>query len=103
MNIEDIINDNKYIKIPLVGNKFCNKKPSSKDTDIRILRDVKNVHDKNALKVFSLRDNTKYHLGYIIKDKIPYVSSMLSKLKFHTIIKKISNELEYYYLVFTIN
>ena len=102
MSIEEILNNSKYIKIPLVGNKFCKKKPSSKDTDIRILRDVKNPHDKNALKIFSLRDNKKHHLGYIIKDKIPYVSSMMSKLKFHTIIKKISNETEYYYLIFTI-
>ena len=58
--------------------------------------------DKNALKVISIRKDTKYLLGYIIKDKIPYVNSLLDKLKFITLIKKNNNKNIYYYLVFKI-
>ena len=37
MNIVDIINNDGYIKVPLVGNKYCNKKPSKNDVNIRVI------------------------------------------------------------------
>lgn len=102
MNIVDIINNDGYIKVPLVGNKYCNKKPSKNDVNIQVIKDINNSNDKNALKVISVRKDIKYLLGYIIKDKIPYVNSLLDKLKFITLIKKNNNKNIYYYLVFKI-
>ena len=37
MDIKDLLNNEKYLKIPLVGNSYCRKKPSSKDTTIKLV------------------------------------------------------------------
>lgn len=105
VNIEDILSNTKnFVSIPLVGNKYCKKKPTNNDKNIKIIREIDNIYDSNALKVVSTRDNIDYDLGYIIKDKIDFVNSNLDKLEFFIIIKKndLKMNIVYYYLIFKI-
>ena len=102
-DLDEITSNPDYIKIPLVGNKFCKKKPTKKDTNIQIIRDTHNEYDARALKVVSIREGLKHDLGFIIKEKIDYVNSIWNDMKFITIIKKIDNNNTYYYLIYRIN
>ena len=104
-NIKDILDDTKnFVSIPLVGNKYCKKRPTNNDKNIKIVKEVDNIYDSNALKVVSKRDNIEHDLGYIIKDKIDFVNLNLDKLKFFTILKKNNQKMNsiYYYLIFKI-
>lgn len=105
LNIEDILADTKkFVSIPLVGNKYCKKKPTNNDKNIKIIKEIDNIYDSNALKVVSKRNDIEHDLGYIIKDKIDFVNLNLNKLKFLTILKKNNKKMNsiYYYLIFKI-
>ena len=103
MDISSVINNPNYIKLPLVGNKYCEKKPSSKDKDVIIVKDVTNQYDPNALKVISIRNSKEYHLGYVIKDKVSEIYKILDRLRFVTIVQKSAPENSlYYYLILEI-
>ena len=57
MNISDLLTNEKYLKIPLVGNLYCNKRPTNNDKNIVLMLDNKNPYDKRAIKVISIRGN----------------------------------------------
>ena len=104
-NIQSILSNNKnFVSIPLVGNKYCKKKPTNNDKNIKIVKEIDNIYDPKALKIVSERDNIQYDLGYIIKDKIDFVNLNLDKLEFYIFIKKknLTNNKEYYSLIFKI-
>ena len=44
---------NSTVMIPLVGNKYHNRKPNKNDTDIILVREDQNIHDKNAIGIYS--------------------------------------------------
>tara|TARA_B100001094_G_scaffold328826_1_gene390143 strand:- start:1120 stop:1437 length:318 start_codon:yes stop_codon:yes gene_type:complete len=98
----EILLDNNFISIPLVGNKYFEKKPSNKDINIVLVKEKNNKYDPNAIKVVSIREK-KYNLGYIIKDKINYINSIYDKISFYTLLKKNSKDKIYYYLIFKFN
>jgi len=100
----DYINNNNYVKLPLVGNHYTGYKITNKDTDINLIYDIKNKYDKNAIKVISIKNTKKYNIGFISKDKTYLVKNIYNKLKFITIIKRIINsQTIYYYLIFKKN
>ena len=72
MNIQKFLTDDNYIKFSLVGNSYCSKRPSSNDKNIEIVFDNTNHYDKNAIKVLSVRNDTKHLLGYIAKHQNCY-------------------------------
>lgn len=99
---DEILSNKNFISIPLVGNKYFEKKPSSKDINIILVKEKDNKYDPNAIKVVSIREK-KYNLGYIIKDKINYINSIYDKISFYTLLKKKSDNKIYYYLIFKFN
>lgn len=95
---------NKYHKIPLVGNKYQPKKPTSKDTNIVLIKEDENIHDKNAVAVYSKRyDNENKFilnkLGYIISDKTNFIRDNFDNISIYKIIrsKEVNNDGTYYY------
>ena len=98
--MEEILQNPSYIKIPLVGNKYCEKKPSSNDTIIALEDEPENPHDKNAIKVISIRKSKKIKLGYVIGDQTTFVKKYRNNLEFVTIIVKKNDDKLYYILVY---
>ena len=50
-NIQSILSNNKnFVSIPLVGNKYCKKKPTNNDKNIKIVKEIDNIYDPKALK-----------------------------------------------------
>ena len=98
--MDKILNNESYIKIPLVGNRYCSKKPSSNDTIIALVDEPENEYDKNAIRVISIRDSKKVKLGYVISDMTKYVKKHRNKMEFVTIIVKKQDDKKYYILVF---
>lgn len=99
-----IFNSEDYIIVPLVGNKYCKKRPSNNDKIIALVPED-NKHDKNAIKVISVRKGKQIKLGYIIKNKTIFIKNMLNSLKFITFItkeNKSENKLYYYLVLFKI-
>ena len=95
------INNVKYIKIPLVGNNYCESKITNRDINIKLIFDSKNKYDKNAIKVVSIKNNKLYHIGFVAKDKTYLVKNIFNRLEFITIIKKVINSNTiYYYLIY---
>ena len=93
----------KYYKIPLVGNKYQNYKPTNKDTDILLIKEDENIHDSNAVCVYSRRQSIEgiklNKLGYIISDKTSFIRENFDNLKIDKIIRSRNknNEGNYYY------
>ena len=100
MNLEEILKDKKFIKIPLVGNKFTGNKITSKDLNIIFELDNDNIYDKNAVKVFSKYNSRIKHIGFISKEKNIFWRKNKHILKFNCLIKKTVSENKYYYLIF---
>lgn len=101
---------NDYIKIPMVGNKFQDRRPNKYDTDIVIIKEDENTHDKNAVAVYSKREiesKIRYDkLGFIIKDKTKYVRDNFDNLKTHGLVRSIEKNSDgyyYYYLLLSIS
>lgn len=97
-----IFNSKDYIIVPLVGNKYCKKKPSNSDKIIALVPED-NKYDKNAIKVISLRNGKQIKLGYIIKNRALFIKNMLNSLKFITFLTKkdkSENKLYYYLVLF---
>ena len=99
-----------YIKIPLVGNKFQERTPSNKDTDILLVKEDENPYDNNAIGVYSRRnrDNTLKleKLGFIIKDKTCFVRNNFDNLTISKIVRSAEKNKEkayYYYLLIAIS
>jgi hypothetical protein len=86
--------------VPLVGNTYCRKNPSSKDTNIKLVFDRNNKFDKNAIKVLSIRDDIELEIGYIIKQKTIFLKKIIDEIRFKVIIKKTKCSKIYYYLIF---
>ena len=86
MNIQKFLTDDNYIKFSLVGNSYCSKRPSS--------------NDKNAIKVLSVRNDTKHLLGYIAKHQNCYFKKIIKRIKFVTIIKQTLEDSKYYFLIY---
>ena len=97
--MDSILKNTNYIKIPLVGNSFCKKKPSKKDVNIALVPE-KNPHDPNAIKVISIRNGEMIKLGYVIRDQTDYIRSIMNNIRFVTIITKTVDDKLYYILVF---
>ena len=100
----------KYIKIPLVGNKFHERKPSNKDTDILLVKEDDNPYDKNAVGVYSRRNRDNdlklEKLGFIIKDKTCFVRNNFDNLTISKIVRSAEKNKEnsyYYYLLIAIS
>lgn len=97
--MNQLINNPEYLLVKLVGNKYCDKKPSSKDTKLIFKYEKNNPHDPNAMKVYSKRDEQLLSLGYIERTKNIYLKSLMKNqsIKYKTIIqKKEYDEIEYY-------
>ena len=62
------------------------------------------MHDKNAVKVVSIRNNEEIKLGYIGKLYTDKIKNNLNKIKIFKIMK-INNETEnpYYHILYTIS
>ena len=97
----------KYIKIPLVGNKYQSRKPNKNDVDIELINEDDNVHDNMAVGVYSkMVTNNKItyeKLGFVIKDKTKFVREYGESLKLYKIVRskeKNNDNLYYYYLLF---
>ena len=85
----------------MVGNKYCKLKPSKHDKDILLVNENDNQYDKNAIAVFSNRNNKFIKLGYIIKDKTGLVNSIKDSIEDIKILRsneKNNDDLYFYYL-----
>ena len=85
----------------MVGNKYCKLKPSKYDKDILLVNENDNQYDKNAIAVFSNRNNKFIKLGYIIKDKTRLVNSIKDSIEDIKILRsneKNNEDLYFYYL-----
>ena len=101
VNALHYINNDSYIKISLVGNNYTGNKITKKDINVKLVFDKKNKHDKNAIKVVSIKNNKSYDIGFISKEKTYLVKNLFNRLKFITIIKRvITNDIVYYYLIY---
>ena len=97
--MNQLINNPEYLLVKLVGNKYCEKRPSSKDTKLIFKYEKNNPHDSNAMKVFSKRDDQLNSLGYIERAKNVYLKSLMKNksIKYKMIIqKKEYDEIEYF-------
>ena len=79
-DIKKVIDKSDFI-IPVVGNKFLKHKPIKKDKQILLIPQPNNKHDPNAIAVYSKRDESLVHLGFIIKDKCALIKDNLEKNK----------------------
>jgi len=98
--MDQILLDKNYIKIPLVGNQYCSKRPSSNDTIIALEDEPNNSYDRNAIKVISIRNSKKIKLGYVIGHETEYVKKYRDNMEFVTIIVKNQDGKRYYILVY---
>tara|TARA_B100001093_G_scaffold486374_1_gene521624 strand:+ start:160 stop:492 length:333 start_codon:yes stop_codon:yes gene_type:complete len=95
-----------YIKIPLVGNRFQKRKPNKNDNNIVLIKEDDNIHDPNAIAVYSkITENDRQRfdkLGFVIKDKAGFVRENHEKITVYKIIRsknKNKDNLYYYYLL----
>jgi hypothetical protein len=100
--MDKFLNNSKYLLIRLVGNQYCQKKPSSKDTKLRFKYEKDNEYDTNAIKVLTIRENEEIPLGYIERHKNIYLKSLIKKknVKYKMIIQKLEYDEIHYYIVF---
>ena len=100
--MNNFLNNPNYILVGLVGNKYCEKKPSSKDTKLRFKYERHNIHDANAIKVMSVRNNDISPIGYIDRCKNKYLKSLIKekRVKYKTIVQKLYNGDISYYIIF---
>lgn len=99
----EIVNIDDYEMVYLVGNQYCEHKPSKKDKDIRFIPEDNNMHDSNAVKVLSIRDNKEYKLGYIGKLYTEKIRENINKIKIYKILKKNNGtENPYYHILYTL-
>ena len=100
--MDKFLDNKQYLIIRLVGNQYCTKTPSSKDTKLRFKYEKDNLYDHNAIKVYSIRDGNSIDLGYIEKGKNVYLKSLIKQksVKYKMIIKKLEYDEIYYYIVF---
>ena len=82
-----------YITIDIVGNKYQKKKPSKNDKKILFIDEPDNIHDKNAIAIYSDRNTYYKKLGYVPK----YDTWRIQKIKnnFKNIKGIINNNLYY--------
>lgn len=66
-----------YIIIDIVGNKFQKKKPSKRDKKILFIDEPNNIFDKDAIAIYSDRNDYYKKLGYVPK----YDTWRIHKLK----------------------
>ena len=100
--MDKFLNNPQYLLIRLVGNKYCQKKPSSKDTKLKFKYERDNPHDPNAIKVFTIREDEIKPLGYIDKHRNIYVKELIKakKIRYKMLIKKLEYDEIQYYIVF---
>ena len=100
--MDKFLDNKQYLLIRLVGNQYCKKTPSSRDTRLKFKYEKDNPHDSNAIKVFSIRDDESKDLGYVEKNKNVYLKSLIKQkiVKYKMIIKKLEYDEIYYYMVF---
>lgn len=100
--MDKILNNPIYLLIHLVGNHYCQKKPSSKDTKLRFKYERDNPHDSNAIKVLAIRDDEETSIGYIDRRKNVYLKSLIKekRVKYKMIIQKLEYDEIHYYIVF---
>ena len=90
------------IELNFVGNKFLNKKPSKKDNKIILIEEKNNIHDKNAIAVYSLRNNLSIKLGYIPHYDTQRISLIKNKINEIKKIKGIINNNTYFTIIIDI-
>jgi hypothetical protein len=100
--MDKYLNSSEYCLFSLVGNKYCQKKPSGNDKKIKLIYEKNNPFDKNAIKIVSIRDDIYYHLGYIDKAQTHQLKIKVKnkEIKFKAFIRKMDNVQDYYYLLF---
>ena len=100
--MDKYLDNSRYILIRLVGNQYCQKKPSSNDNKLRFKYERDNQFDSNAIKVLSIRNEEPKPLGYIDRHKNVYLKSLIKNksVKYKMIIKKIEHNDVLYYIVF---
>jgi hypothetical protein len=98
------INLNDYHIVYLVGNQYCDTKPSKEHTNIKFVSEEDNKYDKNAIKVISIRDGKEYKLGYIGKEYTNIIKNLMKRIKIFRIlkVKNENNELPYYHILYTL-
>ena len=101
---------NSTVMIPLVGNKYHNRKPNKNDTDIILVKEDQNIHDKNAIGIYSRKcDNCNIKLdklGYVIKDKTEFIRANYDNIVIKTIVRSVDKNSDgtyYYYLLVSIS
>ena len=98
-----IININDYQIVYLVGNQYCEHKPCKLDKVIKFVPEPDNIHDKDAIKVVSIRDGKEYKLGYIGKLYTEKIMKNLNRIKIYKILKKKNDtEYPYYHILYTV-
>lgn len=98
-----IINIKDYEVVYLVGNQYCENKPCKKDKEIRFVPENDNIHDPNAVKVLSIRDNKEYKLGYIGKLYTEKIRKNINRIKIYKILKRNNGtENPYYHILYTL-
>jgi hypothetical protein len=86
--------------VPLVGSKFLNITPNKHDKDLMLVKEDNNIHDSNAVAVYSKRNNKLVKLGFIIKDKNVEIRKIMDSIKTTKIIRSdIKSNGRYYYYV----
>jgi len=101
LSIQNILNRKDYLVVPLVGNKYCTRKPKKTDSNIKTIHDTNNKHDPDAYKVVSIEQNgSECMLGYIIKDYTSKIKMLYDKLKFKNIITKQEDHQTFYYIIY---
>ena len=88
---------NEYEIVYLVGNQYCENKPSKLDNNIQFIPEKNNLYDPDAIKVVSIRDNKEYKLGYIGKLYTEKIKNNLDKIKIYKILKVENGTLNPYY------
>jgi hypothetical protein len=89
--------------VPLVGSKFLNITPNNQDKDLMLIKEDNNIHDSNAVAVYSKRNNKLTKLGFIIKDKNVEIRNMMDSIKTTKLIRSDSKSNGRYYYYVAIN
>ena len=98
MNINNLLKNPEVKILPLVGNKYFENTPNTKDKRLFLERDYSNKHDPHAILVKSKRHKNSVSLGFISKYHNQDICSKITHYKIVCLLKKKENGQKYYYI-----
>lgn len=101
--LKQLLSTKKYKILYLVGNQYCERKPTMNDTNVILEFEKDNIYDPNAIRIVSIINNKKIKLGYISKDYTNQFKSIINKIKIEHILKVKNQDTHhnsYYHLLY---